>query len=60
MKYFELALVFFAVLAPQFYFATRVDMDEFTKAGAGAILGGIILSAYRIWRGEDSPTTENP
>lgn len=51
MRYIELLTLFAAVIAPQFLFANSIGSDEFVKGGTGLALGGIIVGAYRAWRG---------
>ena len=50
MKYVELIIISIAILAPQFILASEVDGDEFAKATSGIVLGGIVLSAYKVWK----------
>lgn len=48
----ELLLLFLAVLSPQFLLASEVDGDEFAKATAGIALGGVVVAAYKTWKGQ--------
>lgn len=52
MKYLELVILFGAIISPQFFLANRLDVDELTKASAGAILGGTLVAGYKVWKGE--------
>lgn len=47
----ELFLVLFFCMIPTFILASEVDGDEFAKATSGAILAGIVLAAYRVFKG---------
>jgi L-lactate permease len=52
MKLVELIVVIVAVLIPQFVLAAEVDGDEFAKATSGIILAGVIVGAYKVWKGQ--------
>lgn len=47
----ELVLVIVAVLTPQFVLAAKVDGDELAKATAGVAMAGVVVAAYRVWKG---------
>jgi len=49
-RFVELALLFAAVLTPQFLLASEVDGDEFAKATAGVTLGSVVVMAYSAWK----------
>jgi hypothetical protein len=54
-RYGELIFVVLALLTPQFLLASKVDADEFVKAGIGVGIVAVptlILGAYKIWAGK--------
>jgi len=53
MKLVELVIVIAAVLIPQFILAAEIDGDEFAKATSGIVLAGVIVGAYKIWKGSE-------
>ena len=58
-RHVELLIVLVAALTPQFLLASEINGDEFAKSTSGAVLAGIILGIYRVWRGGEK-TPENP
>lgn len=54
----ELVILLAAVLAPQFLLAAEVDGDEFAKATAGVALAGVVVAAYKVWRGTANAVTK--
>ena len=53
MKLVELVIVIGAMLVPQFILASEIDGDEFAKATSGIVLAGVIVGAYKIWKGSE-------
>lgn len=51
MKYVELIIVLTAMVAPQIILASEVDGDEFAKATSGIAIAGVMLGAYKVFRG---------
>lgn len=47
----ELGMVVAAMIVPQLILASEVNGDEFAKATSGIALAGLILGAYRVWKG---------
>lgn len=47
----ELGMVLVACLIPTFLLAAEVDGDEFAKATSGAVLAGVLLAGYRVYKG---------
>lgn len=50
-RFTELVLVIVAVLTPQFVLAAKVDGSELAKATAGVAMAGVVVAAYRVWKG---------
>lgn len=55
-KYIELLILIFAVMVvpyvPTFLMASNISLDEWVKSGAGVTSSGVILAAYKLWKGK--------
>lgn len=51
----ELLIVLVAVViaphVPTFLFAGHINADEWLKSGTGVTTSGVILAAYKLWKG---------
>lgn len=55
LRYIELIIVLSAMVAPQLILASEVNGDEFAKATSGIAIAGVMLGAYKVFRGGSKP-----
>lgn len=53
LRLLELIVIVGASISPLFIMASKIDDDEFWKAGASvgiAVTAGVVAASYRLWR----------
>ena len=58
-KHVELLILLLAIVivpyvpyVPTFAMASDISLDEWVKSGAGVTSSGVILGAYKLWKGK--------
>lgn len=55
-KHVELVILLLAIVivpyVPTFAMASDISLDEWVKSGAGVTSSGVILGAYKLWKGK--------